>query len=78
MSVQSKEQHAQTTKTIPVDDRILPIPTSGETIPPAAKQTAPSSAEAVPEFSRWLSMASAVLEVKVMPMKESRASISIS
>jgi len=39
--MQPIEQHAQTTNTIPVEDRILPIPTNGETIPPAAKHTWP-------------------------------------
>lgn len=73
--MQPIEQHAQTTNTIPVEDRILPIPTNGETIPPAAKHTAPSRADAVPELARWLSMANAVLEVNVIPMQKSRTSI---
>lgn len=63
---------------MPVDERILPIPTNGETIPPAAKHTAPSKAEAVPELARWLSMANAVLEVKVIPMQNNRANINVS
>ena len=63
---------------MPVDERMLPIPTSGDTMPPAAKHTAPSSAEAVPEFSRWLSIAKAVLEVNVMPMLNSKPSINTS
>ena len=74
----TSEQKAQTTKTIPVDERMLPIPTSGDTMPPAAKHTAPSSAEAVPEFSRWLSIAKAVLEVNVIPILNSKPNISIS
>ena len=53
---------------------MLPIPTSGETIPPKAKPTAPNSADAVPEFSRPLSMASVVDEVKVRPSMKMTAS----
>jgi len=51
-SIHSSEQQAQTTNTTPVDERILPMPTNGETMPPAAKHTAPKRADAVPEFSR--------------------------
>lgn len=54
---------------------MLPRPTNGDTIPPAAKQNAPRSADAVPEFSRWLSIARAVLDVNVMPMLNSRTSM---
>ena len=61
---------------MPVDERMFPKPTNGETTPPAAKQMAPSKAEAVPAFSRWQSMANAVVEVKVSPMKNSKNSIS--
>ena len=78
MRIQIIEQHAQTTNTVPVDVRILPIPTNGDTIPPAAKHTAPSKAEAIPELARWLSMANAVLEVKVIPMQNNRANINAS
>lgn len=74
----NSEQHAQTTNTTPVDESILPMPTKGDTTPPAAKQKAPNSADAVPEFSRWLSIAKAVLDVNVMPMLNSSTSISAS
>lgn len=66
--MQPSEQTELTTKIIPEDARISPMPTNGDTIPPKAKQTAPSSAEAVPAFSRWHSIAKAVVEVKVSPI----------
>lgn len=66
--MQPSEQTELTTKIIPEDARISPMPTNGDTIPPKAKQTAPNSAEAVPAFSRWHSIAKAVVEVKVSPI----------
>ena len=71
-SMHAKEQNEHIMNINPVDDMILPIPTSGETMPPAAKHTAPKSADAVPEFSRSHSMAIAVVEVKVKPIEKSR------
>lgn len=52
ISIHVSEQNEHITNMTPVEDIISPIPTSGETIPPAAKQTAPRSADAVPELSR--------------------------
>ena len=46
----SNEQIAQIMNVIPVDISISPKPTNGETIPPAAKHSAPSKAEAAPEY----------------------------
>lgn len=71
-SMQAKEQNEHIMNIKPVDDMMLPMPTSGETIPPAAKHTAPKSADAVPEFSRSHSMAIAVVEVKVSPIEKRR------
>ena len=76
--MQTSEQAALITKMIPEDVSISPIPTSGETIPPKAKQTAPSKAEAVPAFSRWHSMANVVVEVKVSPITKRRKNKNLS
>ena len=69
---------AQTTNVTPVDTRIFPKPTNGETIPPEAKQSAPSRSEAAPEFLISLSIAKVVEEVKVSPIVKSNANISSS
>lgn len=69
--IQIIEPAAQTTKTIPVDVKIFPIPTKGETSPPAANPNAPRMAEAVPALSRCLCMANVVVEVKVIPTEKS-------
>ena len=69
---------AQTTNVTPVDTRIFPKPTNGETIPPEAKQSAPNRAEAAPAYRRSLSIAKVVEEVKVSPIVKSNANISSS
>ena len=71
--MQHADAKAQRTMIMPVDDKISFIPTNGDTIPPAAKQIDPNHAEAVPEFSRWHSMANVVVEVKVSPTQKSKA-----
>ena len=76
--MQLNEQPALMTKIIPVDTRISPSPTKGETIPPEAKQTAPNSAEAVPALSRWHSIANVVVDVKVSPIINNKTSRSAS
>lgn len=68
----SNEQTAQITNNIPVETRMLPSPTNGETIPPNRKQTAPRNADAVPEFFRSVSIAMTVVDVKVSPIMKSR------
>ena len=60
------EQNAQVAKVTPVEVSMSPMPTRGDTSPPKAKPMAPSRAEAVPALCRWLSMANAVVEVKVI------------
>ena len=57
---------------IPVETMILPRPTSGETIPPKANPSAPSSAEAVPALSCSQSIASVLEAVKVSPSIDKR------
>ena len=58
------------TNITPVETRMFPIPTKGETMPPNEKQTAPNNAEAVPALSRSHSIANAVDVVNVIPIKK--------
>ena len=58
-----------TTIIIAVVCRIFPIPTKGETIPPARKLTAPNTADAAPAFCRSESNAKAVEVGKTRPPK---------
>lgn len=53
--------------TRPVDIRIFPNPTKGETSPPEAKPNAPNRAEAIPALDRALSIAKVLEAVKVNP-----------
>ncbi len=58
-----------TTIIIAVVCRIFPIPTKGETIPPARKLTAPNTADAAPAFCRSESNAKAEKSAKQGPRK---------
>lgn len=48
---------------------MLPIPTSGDTMPPKAKPVAPNTADAVPALSRSMFIAIAVVDVNVNPIE---------
>ncbi len=63
---------------ISVVDIILPNPTSGETMLPDRKPTAPKTAEAVPIALRPSSIASVVAEVKINPTPTSMVNVNIS
>ena len=56
----------------------FPMPTSGETNPPKQNETAPSKADALPEYCRPLSIASVVDDVKHNPNEKRMPSIKIS
>ena len=58
-----------TTMMMAVEWRIFPMPTKGETIPPARKLIAPKIAEAVPAFWRSVSKARAVEVGRTIPPK---------
>ena len=71
MRVQINEQMEPTRKAMPVETRIFPRPTNGDTIPPKANPSAPSRAEAIPACDRSQSIAKVFEAVKVSPSMES-------
>ncbi len=59
--------NAASVNTMPVESKMSPMPTSGETNPPDANPSAPSKADAVPEWVRSAFKAKALEEVNEKP-----------
>lgn len=71
-NVQMKEPNEPIINTSPVEIRMFPNPTRGETSPPKAKPKAPNKAEAMPALDRALSIANVLEAVNVKPNMSSK------
>lgn len=71
MQVNNSAQAEPIKKAAPVEVKMFPNPTSGETIPPKANPEAPSKADATPALARSQFMANVFEAVKVRPNMKS-------
>ena len=74
----NSEKEAHTTKRMPMERIMSPIPTNGETMPPKRKMMAPTKAEAAPALLCSSFIAMATVLVKHSPLHANRTTISSS